>query len=91
MKWLISGVKCTFCQNNSILKLTPFVQPSYGEMGLAWKDICKPKCEGGLGRRLLSDFEVVLRLKHAWNQFTKEIRCGLPRSDSISLPGRVIG
>ncbi|CAA7023299.1 unnamed protein product [Microthlaspi erraticum] len=39
---------------------------------VAWKDVCKPKSEGGLGIRLLSDFEVVFRLKQVWNLFTKE-------------------
>lgn len=31
---------------------------------VAWIDICKPKKEGGLGIRLLEDFELVFRLKH---------------------------
>ncbi|CAA7031785.1 unnamed protein product [Microthlaspi erraticum] len=39
---------------------------------VAWKEVCKPKCEGGLGIRFLSEFEVVFRLKQAWNLFTKE-------------------
>ncbi|CAL9237898.1 unnamed protein product [Arabidopsis halleri] len=37
---------------------------------VAWKDICKPKEEGGLGIRLLEEFEVVFRLKQIWNFFT---------------------
>ena len=37
---------------------------------VAWIDICKPKKEGGLGIRLLGDFELVFRLKHVWNYFT---------------------
>lgn len=37
---------------------------------MAWKDICKPKAEGGLGIRLLEDFQLVFRLKHIWNFFT---------------------
>lgn len=38
---------------------------------VAWKDVCKPKEEGGLGIRLLEDFEIVFRLKHIWNFFAK--------------------
>lgn len=37
---------------------------------VAWKDICKPKMEGGSGR-LLEDCELIFRLKHAWSLFTK--------------------
>ncbi|XP_013624393.1 PREDICTED: uncharacterized protein LOC106330483 [Brassica oleracea var. oleracea] len=37
---------------------------------VAWKDICKPKKEGGLCIRLLEEFEMVFRLKHVWNYFT---------------------
>lgn len=37
---------------------------------VAWKDICKPKDEGGLGIRLLEEFEVVFRLKRIWNFFS---------------------
>lgn len=37
---------------------------------VSWRDICKPKAEGGLGIRLLEEFELVFRLKHAWNLFT---------------------
>ncbi|KAG7588702.1 Reverse transcriptase domain [Arabidopsis suecica] len=38
---------------------------------VAWKDICKPKDEAGLGIRLLEEFEVVFRLKQIWNFFSK--------------------
>ncbi|CAH8280760.1 unnamed protein product, partial [Arabidopsis lyrata] len=37
---------------------------------VAWKDLCKPKCEGGLGIRLLEDFEIVFRLKLIWQFFS---------------------
>uniref|UniRef100_A0A1J3EJP2 LINE-1 retrotransposable element ORF2 protein n=1 Tax=Noccaea caerulescens TaxID=107243 RepID=A0A1J3EJP2_NOCCA len=37
---------------------------------VAWKDVCRPKKEGGLGIRLLEDFEMVYRLKHVSNFFT---------------------
>lgn len=36
---------------------------------VAWEDVCKPRCEGGLGIRKLEDFEVVFRLKQVWNLF----------------------
>ncbi|VVB10332.1 unnamed protein product [Arabis nemorensis] len=36
---------------------------------VAWDDICKPKAEGGLGIRLLAEFEVVFRVKQVWNFF----------------------
>ncbi|CAH2036045.1 unnamed protein product, partial [Thlaspi arvense] len=36
---------------------------------VAWEEICKPKSEGGLGIRLLADFEKVFRLKQTWNLF----------------------
>lgn len=31
--------------------------------------VCEPKEEGGLGIRLLKDFQVVFQLKHVWNLF----------------------
>lgn len=37
---------------------------------VAWKEVCKPKMEGGLGIRLLEDFQLVFRLKQIWNLFT---------------------
>lgn len=36
---------------------------------VAWHDVCKPCCEGGLGIRKLEDFEVVFKLKQVWNLF----------------------
>ncbi|KAG7541208.1 Reverse transcriptase zinc-binding domain [Arabidopsis thaliana x Arabidopsis arenosa] len=33
---------------------------------VAWKDVCKPKEEGGLGIRRLEDFQVVFQLKLIW-------------------------
>lgn len=37
---------------------------------VAWKDICKPKEEGGLGIRLLEEFQLVFGLKRLWNFFS---------------------
>nr|VDD19031.1 unnamed protein product [Brassica rapa] len=37
---------------------------------VAWKDLCRPKSEGGLGIRHLEDFQLVFRLKHVWNYFS---------------------
>ncbi|VVB09120.1 unnamed protein product [Arabis nemorensis] len=37
---------------------------------VAWKEVCKPKQEGGLGIRLLEDFAVVFQLKLIWNLFS---------------------
>ncbi|CAA7028094.1 unnamed protein product [Microthlaspi erraticum] len=37
---------------------------------VAWKDVCKPKAEGGLGIRLLEEYEKVFRLKQIWNLFS---------------------
>lgn len=51
---------------------------------ISWKDICIPKKEGGLGIRLLEEFEMVFRLKHVWNLFSN------PRSLWVSwLKGNV--
>ncbi|KAG7568298.1 Reverse transcriptase domain [Arabidopsis thaliana x Arabidopsis arenosa] len=36
---------------------------------VAWKDVCRPKEEGGLGIRRLEDFQVVFQLKLIWNLF----------------------
>ncbi|CAA7041572.1 unnamed protein product [Microthlaspi erraticum] len=36
---------------------------------VAWKDVCKPRSEGGLGVRNLQGFEVVFKLKQVWNLF----------------------
>lgn len=37
---------------------------------VSWKDICKPKKEGGLGLRKLDEFEMVFRLKRLWLFFS---------------------
>lgn len=37
---------------------------------VAWKDVCCPKAEGGLGIRLLEDYQMVFRLKRFWNYFS---------------------
>lgn len=37
---------------------------------VAWRDVCRPKSEGGVGIRLLEDFQLVFRLKQAWNLFS---------------------
>lgn len=37
---------------------------------VAWKEVCKPKEEGGIGIRLLEDFEIVFMLKPICNFFT---------------------
>lgn len=36
---------------------------------VAWSSVCKPKQEGGLGIRMLAEFELVFRLKQVWNLF----------------------
>lgn len=36
---------------------------------VAWRDVCKPKAEGGLGIRLLEEFQKVFRLKQVWSLF----------------------
>ncbi|CAA7013050.1 unnamed protein product [Microthlaspi erraticum] len=36
---------------------------------VAWRDVCKPRSEGGLGVRNLHEFEVVFKLKQVWNLF----------------------
>ncbi|CAA7043519.1 unnamed protein product [Microthlaspi erraticum] len=36
---------------------------------VSWKDVCRPKEEGGIEIRLLEDFERVFRLKLLWNFF----------------------
>lgn len=38
---------------------------------VAWKEVCLPKSEGGLGIRLLEDFQLVFSLKRAWHYFSK--------------------
>ncbi|KAG2321863.1 hypothetical protein Bca52824_015076 [Brassica carinata] len=43
--------------------------PSRGAR-VSWKDVCRPKREGGLGIRLLEAYEMVFRLKHVWNFFS---------------------
>lgn len=37
---------------------------------VAWQDVCRPKAEGGVGIRLLEDFQLVFRLKQVWNLFS---------------------
>ncbi|CAH2047747.1 unnamed protein product, partial [Thlaspi arvense] len=37
---------------------------------VAWRDVCKLTEEGGIGIRLLEDFQLVFRLNQVWNFFT---------------------
>ncbi|WZZ52529.1 hypothetical protein YC2023_052636 [Brassica napus] len=34
---------------------------------VSWSDLCRPKAEGGLGIRLLEEYQEVFRLKRTWN------------------------
>ena len=40
---------------------------SKGKAKVAWKIICRPKCEGGLGIKELEQWNEVLMTKHLWN------------------------
>ena len=38
-----------------------------GSAKVAWSSVCRPKCEGGLGLRLLSNWNEALLIKNLWN------------------------
>lgn len=38
---------------------------------VAWKDLCRPKSEKGVGIRHLEDFQLIFGLKWIWNFFSK--------------------
>jgi hypothetical protein len=40
---------------------------SNGKAKLAWKIVCRPKNQGGLGFKSLKEWNEVLMMKHAWN------------------------
>ena len=57
---------------------------------VSWKDVCLPKCEGGLGLRPLKEINLVLGLKLLWRIFAcrsslwvKWIHCYLIRKASF--------
>lgn len=43
---------------------------------IAWKDVCMPKKEGGLGIKLLKEWNKALMAKHLWNIWRKRILYG---------------
>lgn len=38
-----------------------------GKAKVKWKDVCRPKMEGGLGLKCLRAWNVALVSKHIWN------------------------
>ena len=38
-----------------------------GKAKVAWKDVCRPKSQGGIGLRLVSDWNLALMIKNLWN------------------------
>nr|GEY70527.1 hypothetical protein [Tanacetum cinerariifolium] len=57
----------------NILIVVPF---KVGKAKIAWKTLCKPKCQGGLGFKELGKWNEVLLTKHVWNIAThKESLC----------------
>ena len=43
-----------------------------GIASVAWKDICKPKNQGGLGLKPLRLMNEALMIKHLWNVISKK-------------------
>ncbi|GKB75315.1 hypothetical protein Tco_0942210 [Tanacetum coccineum] len=64
-----------FCNNvneetkEAILQVGEKVQ---GKAKIAWKDVCKPKCKGGLGLKPLDIWNKVLMTRHLWNVASKK-------------------
>lgn len=58
---------------------------SRGSARVAWELVCRPKSEGGLGIRLLTECQLVFQIKQVWNLFANSgiIVDGLGAKNSI--------
>ncbi|PWA71036.1 hypothetical protein CTI12_AA283580 [Artemisia annua] len=59
---------------NSILKSFLWSQNdmSKGKAKVAWKSVCQPKVQGGLGLKDLATWNKALLVKHLWNLANKD-------------------
>ncbi|GJU50290.1 RNA-directed DNA polymerase, eukaryota, reverse transcriptase zinc-binding domain protein [Tanacetum coccineum] len=65
-------------------------ETSKGNAKVAWKNICKPKDQGGLGLKNLQVWNKALLAKHVWNIATKKDTLWVKWVHSVKLRGRSI-
>ncbi|GJR74563.1 RNA-directed DNA polymerase, eukaryota, reverse transcriptase zinc-binding domain protein [Tanacetum coccineum] len=77
---------------NKLLKGFPLCQGnlSKGKAKVAWKQVCKPKDEGGLGIKDLSSWNEVLMAKHLWNVASMKESLWVKRINEARLKGNSI-
>ncbi|GJY59365.1 hypothetical protein Tco_0459257 [Tanacetum coccineum] len=61
---------------------------SKGRSKVAWKIVCKPKCEGGLGLRQLEEWNDVLLTKQIWRIISKKDSMWVKWVNLVKVKGR---
>ena len=61
-----------------------------GKAKVAWKEVCKLKSLGGLGLRLLGDWNVALLIKNLWNLTTGKETLWVKWVHAVKLKGKSI-
>nr|GEY33258.1 hypothetical protein [Tanacetum cinerariifolium] len=61
-----------------------------GTTSVAWKDICKPKSQGGLGLKSAHFWNEALMVKHLWNIISRKISIWVRWVNIYWLKGRCI-
>ena len=61
-----------------------------GKAKIAWKKVCRPKIQGGLGLKSLSIWNETLLIKHIWNLATKKDSLWVKWMNSVKLKGKSI-
>nr|GEY57086.1 RNA-directed DNA polymerase, eukaryota, reverse transcriptase zinc-binding domain protein [Tanacetum cinerariifolium]GEZ68052.1 RNA-directed DNA polymerase, eukaryota, reverse transcriptase zinc-binding domain protein [Tanacetum cinerariifolium] len=63
---------------------------SRGKSGVAWKEVCKPKDQGGLGLKPLDMWNNTLLIKHLWNIVANKESLWVKWINTVKLKGRRI-
>ncbi|GKA64593.1 RNA-directed DNA polymerase, eukaryota, reverse transcriptase zinc-binding domain protein [Tanacetum coccineum] len=91
--------KCTI---DSILQILPFKRGKLhgfiwnsgdlqrGKAKVAWKEVCQPKMNGGLGLKPLESWNNALLIKHLWNVADKKDSLWVKWISNIKLRGRSV-
>ncbi|GJZ81199.1 RNA-directed DNA polymerase, eukaryota, reverse transcriptase zinc-binding domain protein [Tanacetum coccineum] len=59
-----------------------------GKASVAWKDVCKPKYQGGLGLKPLNLWNKTLLIKHLWNIAANKESLWVKWINTVKLKGR---
>ncbi|PWA66526.1 RNA-directed DNA polymerase, eukaryota, Reverse transcriptase zinc-binding domain protein [Artemisia annua] len=61
-----------------------------GKARVAWKEVCKPKDQGGLGLKPLDQWNRTLLIKHLWNIATMKESLWVKWINTVKLKGRSV-